>query len=312
MKKGLLSCTRIYAVNRSKVKNITFVLLHTSRMSDMFGVANKNRTCFLMRKFLWRVFFSFLPLFAAGQDFEVAPVVLNYAVEAGQSETKKVSIRNYGNTPQKFSLSISDVVRDTTKGPKILPPGTTPRSCARWLTINPSFIEINANDAKEVEVTLKVPTDGFSTRWAVIHVKAAREQTAKSAEKIITTGIQVTPRISIQVFQSPASNTRYRAMLSDLMETTLTTDTLRKFQVVVNNIGDKRIDGKVYLIASNTETAAEQKFSPVRVSLFPDESKKVSLTMPVHLTPGTYSLAVVLDYGHRTALEALQMTITEK
>ena len=253
--------------------------------------------------------FKLQTLNSLAQDFEVAPARLSFSVEPGGIGTKLITVRNHSNKRQAFILNLGDMVRDSLGKGKSLPAGTTKRSCADWITINPSLLELNPNETGDAEVMLRVPSDGYSTRWAMIYVKATQERTSVSADKVVATGILITPRIAISVFQSPRSNTKYKAMVHGLREVTTAQDSVRTFGINVENIGDKILECKIYLIVSNLETAKERKAKPVKVKLFPDESRIVTLTLPSGLAKGNYSLAAILDYGHRSNLEAMQMQI---
>ena len=246
------------------------------------------------------------------QDFEVAPVRMDFAVEPGDMESKTITIRNHSNKTQSFVLTLGDIAKDAEGKSLKLPPGTTSRSCANWITVNPSFFELNPNEVMEVEALMQVPASGYSSRWAVIYVKVTREQAASSVDKALATGIIVTPRIAIYVYQSPASNKKYKSVLSNFTEITNSEDSLRTFSVQVDNIGDKRLDSKIYLVISNLETAKERKLEPVKVHLYPDDFRVIELTLPPDIEPGKYSLAAILDYGHRTSLEAVQLQIEIK
>ena len=127
--------------------------------------------------------------------------------------------------------------------------------------------------------------------------------------QVVATGSLVTPRIAIYVFQSPKSNTKCKAMVNGIREITSAGETVRTFEVNVENIGDKILDCKIHLIISDLETAKERKVDPVKIKLLPDESRIVILNLPSDLAKGNYSLAAILDYGHRTNLEAVQMEI---
>lgn len=246
------------------------------------------------------------------QDFEVAPISLNFAVEPGEMESQIVTVRNHGNKPESFVLSLGDMQKNSSGKSVKVAPGTTTRSCADWITLNPSFFELAPNEGKEVEVLMQVPPNGLSSRWGVIYVKTAKEQSALEVDKIVAAGITVSPRIVVNVYQSPGSNAKYFAKISKLVEISNPQDSLRVFNVEVQNTGDKRIDCKLYLVASNLETTAESKTSPVRITMLPDETRIVELKLPANLSPGPYSLAAILDYGHRTNLEAVQMQIDIK
>ncbi|HEY4800741.1 MAG TPA: hypothetical protein VII99_16795, partial [Bacteroidia bacterium] len=111
---------------------------------------------------------------------------------------------------------------------------------------------------------------------------------------------------------SPKSNSNYKGRISDLKEISKAKDTLRTFQVNISNIGDKLLDGKVYLIASNLETAKEIKNTPKLISVLPGEIKQVPIDLPRNIPSGKYSLAAILDYGNNSSLEAVQINIEVK
>ena len=118
--------------------------------------------------------------------------------------------------------------------------------------------------------------------------------------------------ITVRNHGSPGSNAKYFAKISKLVEISKPQDSLRVFNVEKENTGDNRIDCKLYLVASNLETASESKTNPVQITMLPEEIRTVELKLPADLLPGPYSLAAILDYGHRTNLEAVQMQIDIK
>ncbi len=269
-----------------------------------FSQSNFTVSIFLKLPFVVLFLTSFLSV-ANAQDFEVAPVKLNYDCEPGEIQTKTVTIRNHDNKKQQFTLTAVDMKFDSIN-PKN-------KSCKDWITINPSFFDINPNDKAEVKVIMQVPSGEFNTRGALIHVSATQEQTALAADKqMVKSALTVKPRISIKVVQSPRSNSNYKGTITDLKEITLPKDSVRTFQVKVSNPGDKVIDSKIYLVLSDLATAKEIKDKPRRLSLFPGTSQTISLNFPKNIPPGKYSLAAILDYGNNSSLEAVQMNVEVK
>lgn len=247
------------------------------------------------------------------QDFEVAPAKMNFNCEPGQIQTKTLTIRNHANQKQQFSLTTGDVIVDSL-GHNTIPKENTKieRSSKDWISISPSFIDINPNESVEVKVVMQVPPDHRETRWCMLYVTATEEQTSMAADKQMKSGIAVKPRISIKVLQSPASNTNYKASIENLKEITQAKDSVRTFQAKISNTGDKLIEGKIYLVLSNLETAKEIKKAPERITVLPGSKKMATIAMPSNIPPGKYSLALILDYGNNSALEAVQMNVEIK
>ena len=254
----------------------------------------------------------FLTSFLFAQDFEVSPVLMNFTADPGEIQKKEINIINHSGKPQKYSLKLADYVlqKDGTK--KAIPLGTSKRSCADWLTLNPSIIELNPNQSAKIEALMAVPKDGFSAKWCLIQVEVAKEQTTFEADKTLAAGVMLVPRIIILVKQSPKSNNNYKATISGLKEVTKPGDKQRSFEVLITNNGDNVIDANVNLALADMQTAKEQKFSPLKVSVYPDASRIVKLQLPEVLTKGKYALAAILDYGHRQPLGGTQMLVEVK
>ncbi len=268
-----------------------------------------------MRNFFLIITFCLLPsafclLPSYSQDFEVAPVKLLYDCEPGQIQTKILYVRNHANQKQQFNLLIAEMPADSAGKKKKLV--SENKSCKDWLTLNPSFFDLNPNEVKEVKVVMQTPPGHSETRWCMIYVSATEEQTSLAADKQMKSGVKVKPRIGVKVIQSPKSNTNWKGAISNLKEITLATDTVRTFQANVSNTGDKVIEGKIYLVISNLETAKEIKEKPIKINVLPQGTKIITLIMPKNVPPGKYSLAAILDYGNNSTLEAVQMNVEVK
>ncbi len=267
----------------------------------------------LKGKVIFSTFLFLCSLTVLAQDFEVAPVKLNYDCEPGEIQTKLMTVRNHSNEKQQFSIEILDL--KINKDTAINSEATAIKennSCKDWLTINPSYFPLNPNESAEIKVIMQVPPNESHTRGAMIYVSATEEQTALSVDKQLKSGVKIHPRIGVKVVQSPKSNSNYKAAVTDLKEISLATDSTRSFQVKIANTGDKMINAKVYLVLSNLETATEIKEKPKKISLFPDAYKTMILVLPKNVPPGNYSLAAILDYGFQSSLEAVQMNIQVK
>ena len=243
------------------------------------------------------------------QDFEVSPVLMNFNADPGEIQTKQINLINHSSKPQKYTLKISDYVLDNEGNKKSVPAGSSKRSCADWITLNPSFVELNPNQSTTIEALMTVPKSGFSSRWCMIFVEVSKEQSTFEADKSLATGVVLVPRIVILVKQSPKSNNNYKATITGLKETTKAGDKQRSFDVLITNTGDNVIDANVSLALADMQTAKEQKFNPVKVTVYPDGMRTVKLQLPVDLTKGKYALAAILDYGHRQPLGGTQILL---
>ncbi len=246
------------------------------------------------------------------QDFEVAPVKLEFNSEPGENQSKIVTIKNHSNKKVSFIVTIGDFLPTSSGERKYLAPNSTKRSCSNWLNINPTFFELNPNDEIPVQIGMMVPNDQYSAAWCMLYFQPTREQTSWNAEKNLGAGVMVSGRIGVLIYQSPKSNTNHSLKISNITENTKLGDRERTFTATIENLGDKITNCKAYLIASNMKTAEEKQFVAFDFETFPKMSRTVELTLPNVLTAGSYSLAAILDYGSKFSLEGTQIIIEVK
>lgn len=259
---------------------------------------------FLLMSFL---FFAVITMFS--QDFEVAPVLISFDANPGEIQNRILTVRNHSNERQKFVLNLSDYIINEKGAKQGVEAGSTSRTMADWLTINPAFIELNPNESAEVQLILSVPRNGFSTRWGMIPVEVAKEQSASNVDKQLATGVLLIPRIVVLLQQSPRSNLNYKGTVSGLTEVTGAGDEFRSFEATLINQGDKVLDAKVFIAIANMETMEEEQMKPTNVTIYPDQSRTVKLTLNKKLQPGKYAIAYLMDYGHRSSIEGSQMLL---
>ncbi len=244
------------------------------------------------------------------QDFEVAPVRIDFNAEPGENQTKVINVRNHSNKKASFVVSISDFLPGGDGKRQILPPNTTRRSAANLININPSFFELNPGDQMPIQVTILVPADEYGAVWCMLYIQPTKEQTSWDVDKALGAGVMVSGRIGISLFQSPSSNQNHSVKVTSIQEVTQPGDSIRKFSATIDNLGDKVTACKVHLIASNISTAEEKEFSSFEVETFPKMTRTVEVELASgQLFPGKYALAIIVDYGSRYALEGAQIII---
>jgi hypothetical protein len=266
-----------------------------------------------MKKHILSFLYILISVSLFSQDFEVAPVIVDFTADPGETETKIITIQNHGNKKLSIVLGIEDYLIDTKGNRSFLPANSTKNSIANSISFSPSLLEINPNESKEVAVTVQAPADDYSTKWGIIYVTSAAEQNAFTADKTVQAGIGISARISVQVSHSPKSNKNYNVKITNLREITKEGNAERDFQANIENIGEKITNCKVYLVASNIKTAEEFTFNSLNITVYPKSSRIVELKLPQgSLKNGQYSLAAILDYGSSSALEGTQIMIEVK
>jgi hypothetical protein len=264
-----------------------------------------NRTALLITAIL--LIFSSFSLDA--QDFEVAPVRVNFNIAPGESQSRTVTIKNHGNRKETFSIRLNDYLVQRQGGMELLPAGSTRNSISGWINLNPSFVELQPNESATIQVNLQAPTDDFSAKWGIMSFFTTAEQTAFTADRDLQTGVSVSGRIDIYLFYNPAAGDPGRVEIGNLQEIPSNNDDERLFSVNLDNPGEKIVNTKVYLIASNLQTGDEHKFRTIEVVSYPQTARIVQLALPKTLPPGRYALAAILDYPGSASLKGTQIMI---
>lgn len=278
------------------------------RPYDLLKIKNNH-----MKKILILTLLTVLGIKAIiAQDFEVAPISLHFNANPGESQTKTVTVKNHSNKETSIVLTLRDYLVDKEGNKKLMPAESAKNSLAKWITANPAYINMNPNESQTVQLTLQAPNDEYSSKWGVLSVATAKEQTSFSADKELTAGIGVYGRIDVNLSYTPQSEMdgNQRVKISNLKEITNPEDSVRKFSAHVDNLGNILANCEVYLIASNMKTLDETKFSKEKFVAYPQNSRIIELTLPEDKLPkGKYSLSAILDYGSNESLEGTQTTI---
>ncbi len=243
------------------------------------------------------------------QDFEVAPIRMNFRSEPGETETRTFTIRNHGNRQETIVLTNRDYVVHRHGEREILPSATTRHSISNWVTFNPSFVELQPNEEATVQVTFQAPVEDYASKWGIMSFASTIERTAYSADKNVQTGVFISGRVDAYITYTPPTKQEPNIVISNLREVTSEDHAQRTFAVNIDNLGDNLTRCEIYLIASSLLTDEEKRFETVRVTAYPQSSRTIELELPDALQKGRYSLAAILDYGSKTYLKGTQITI---
>lgn len=246
------------------------------------------------------------------QDFEVAPVFIEFHVAPGNIETRTLTVRNHAAVAQDMVLKLGDFELDENGSRVMKEIGTSSHSIADMVTLNPSFVTLQPNEERTIEVIMRVPQNATNTRWGSIYIEAAKEQKLGDVDKAMVTGIRVMPRIVVIVTQAPPGSTNYAGKISNLKEVTKPGDANRSFEALISNTGDNIFDAKVYLALANLSTGAEIKMDPIKTKVFPGQKRKIILNATKPIPPGRYALAAIMDYSKFAPIEGTQIMLEVK
>ncbi len=243
------------------------------------------------------------------QDFEVAPVRVTFNIAPGESQSKIVTVKNHGNKKETITLRMLDFLIQRQGRMEILPAGSTRNSIASWINLNPMLVELQPNESANIQVNLQAPLDDYTAKWGILSFATAAEQTSFSVDRELQTGMSISGRIDIFITYNPTTGDVGNVEIGGFQEIASNKSDERRFSVNIDNTGEKILNSKVHLIASDMSTGKEYKFKTIEVALYPQAARTVELVMPKTLPPGRYALAAILDYPGSTSLKGTQILI---
>lgn len=243
------------------------------------------------------------------QSFEVAPVRIHFQVEPGESQTRTVTVKNHGNRTETINLRFHDFLVQRQGRMEVLPAGSTRNSISNWVNANPTFLELQPNESRTVQLNLQAPADDYSAKWGILSFFTAAEQTVFSADRDLQTGLSLSGRIDIYLNYNPKTDRPGNVEISNLQEADGDDPSLRYFTVNLDNLSEIIVPCRLFLVASNLVTAEEERFRTIEVTTYPQTARTVEMTIPNNLPPGRYSLAAILDYPGSVSLKGTQIII---
>ncbi len=250
---------------------------------------------------------------AIAQRINVNPTILSYSANAGGISTQIITITNLSDKKQAYQLTLGDWIRDSIGGHKYFPPGTTERSCSKWIAFDNSLVEIEPQKSRDVRVTLTAPSDIKEVnemKWSMIFIQNVLEQTGnddKSAKMKAT--IREVYRIGIHVYQTPPA-----VNIKEARALALEPDTIEKnvYNFSLLNTGKAMLECKARLLLTNLSNGAEVKLDELEFPIFPDGKRIVKLLIPPTVPKGKYSMLAILEYDADMPLEAIESSVDIK
>jgi len=258
-----------------------------------------------------------------GPTIGLSPMIVEKSVNPGDSFTFELYVEN-GNEFESFDFKafVADV-KETKDGTyKVLEPGITPYSIAKYVKIDPTEFTIPPKSTKIINVTVSVPRGLTGGLYGVIVVQLEPpEETEEGALQETAFIYQMTSFLEVVL-----RGTRQRVeAFVDSFEVKLSKDfpTLKAylgddalvFVAGVSNMGNVHIVTKGTLIIQTADkrTVTRMPLGGGRGVIIPDATVNLISATKRKLPPGEYIARAVIDYGgRRPAIAETTFVVKEK
>ncbi len=244
------------------------------------------------------------------QNLGVYPTTLDFRLASGQSEAQAINLSNGSGNKVQFRLYLNDWVRDSTGGHIYYEPASIPRSCARWLTIDKNFIELQPGESTQLTVQMLVPSTPEAAdemKWAMLFIETVEENVSRNDKNAQAT-VKNLIRVGVHIYQTPPNAIEKSIKVLDLKPNP---EIANAYDLVCKNTGDVMIECKAHLelAAANGE---QTKLDFIEFPMFPEQVRLVTFELPKNLPTGKYNTLGILDAGEDLSLEAIESTVEVK
>ncbi len=285
-----------------------------------FVIANKNSFfawytySYMRHNFLFLAILSFImQSFAtnvSAQNLGVYPTTLDFRLASGQSEAQVINLSNGSGNKVQFRIYLNDWVRDSTGGHIYYEPASIPRSCARWLSIDKNFIELQPGESTQLTVQMLVPSTPEASedmKWSMLFIETVEENVSRNDKNAQAT-VKNLIRVGVHIYQTPPNAMEKSIKVLDLKPNR---EIANAYDLYCKNTGEVMIECKAHLelAAANGE---QTKLDFIEFPMFPEQVRLVTFELPKNLAVGKYNVLGILDAGEDLSLEAIESTVEVK
>ncbi len=223
---------------------------------------------------------------------------LSSVVSLAPSEEKEITIQltNDKDTPELVEFKLSDYSTNHEGETHFLPPGTTPRSNASWITLNEERMKLAPKEKGELHIALKAPSEP-SLEGSYFTVLLIEPTDFIQSMEDVKSGIQL--NVKVRFAYHIVTNVSEGQAKLKILDKKLTTLAEKKYlEVDVSNLGTLFLNPKltVKLYSQQGKLAKTLEGQPER--LYPGSSQRYLLEAE-GLEKGKYKAFLVLDNGDK-------------
>jgi len=245
------------------------------------------------------------------QAISIGPNTLDFKIERGKSGKQIIRVVNNKPRLYKFTFFARDWDIDSMgKSIHFDSAGKEPFSCAKWVTFDNPYVEVDAGQTKEVIVTMNVPDSAEATaemKWCAIVAQMGGEYLPPKQHGEATAVLKRNINVIMHAYQTPPSLNHKELRMTDF----LYDEKERKFIVKSENVGNTSIRCMYTLELSSLDNGKKIEIDPVeKVLVLPGHKRIVEFKLPENVEKGKYVAVSTIDaQDDEVPLEAAQKEV---
>ena len=260
----------------------------------------------------------------------VTPSSIRFNAKPGATTSKQVKVTNDTKKPFKFQTGFSDFQMDRNGKPQGIKASESKYSLSKWISVSPSYFDLNPGESKTITVTIDVPNSDTANiaAWTILMIDQAIERApldANKGGKTISMGITPSFGFGVYIYQNPPNvkttsveiknfvyndgkNMKVNKSAND--KDAKPASPKKGLTMEVFNTGDGIGFCSSYVELTNKATGKQERLPVRQYTILPGFKRDFVYPLPEKIEPGSYSAVGILDFGSKESIEAMELEFT--
>jgi P pilus assembly chaperone PapD len=223
---------------------------------------------------------------SADISVDVSPAKYELQTQPGKQETFPITVRNTSGAPVHIVASLSDYVVGPSGNYAFAPPGKTPYSLAKDVTINPREFDLEPGAFTQVRFSVDVPASASGEYSNLVFFTTRPTRHGG--------GLSIVERIASKIYVMIPESTRIGGEINDVKTQSLGDG--QHYLVDFRNTGNAHVylSGRVEIKQGGTVV---DRVAFPQGMLVERSGKRLIDAVGKKLPPGSYSVVALVDYG---------------
>ncbi len=240
--------------------------------------------------------------------FGVDPLSINLETRPGAELNGEIKVHESGKDKIRALIYEMDYDNIREGSTRYFETGTVDRSCAGWVTLSHTQVELSAENPTFLKYTVNVPEDATGTYWMAIMVEGMRppeKPEKKEDQDTISVKIESVVRFAIKMTVNVKQDIAKNAEVG-LLEMKNSPDTqggkpnelILTARTLVRNQGNTRLTPRGYFELKDMDGNSVYKIeTDDKYYVLPGREQFLKTPVRAEIRPGEYVALTVLDYG---------------
>ncbi len=239
----------------------------------------------------------------------VSPSSMHLTIKPGTNTVKEIRVANDTKQHYKFQVGFNDFEMGRNGKPLSLKPNEGKYGLSKWITVSPSYFELNPGEKIKLKVILDIPDapEAYRSSWTIITVEQVIDRQPLDIgnnPKRVAFGINPSFGFGIYVYQTPPNVVNDSLSIEKFAYHIK--DGNQRIEMIVKNLGDGIGYCYSYVELTSLSTGAQKKLQVKRFTILPGFFRDFFYDLPKDLPAGKYNAVGVVDFGNNKRIIAAE------